>query len=80
MIGRLDTEKNPANVITIGGPRYMLIILVFINRSGIRMERSEERQKLYDMLDRRATEKKGFLNYAEYRELVNPSQDQPDSA
>ena len=42
------------------------------------MERSEERQKLYEMLDRKATD--GFLNYAEYRELVNPSQDQPDSA
>ena len=44
------------------------------------MEKSEERQKLYDLLDNRATEKEGFLNYAEYRELVNPSQDQPNSA
>ena len=42
------------------------------------MERSEERQKLYDTLDRRAREKEGLLSYAEYRELVNPSQDQPD--
>ena len=65
LIGRLDTEKNPANVMTIG---------------GIGMERSEERQKLYDILDNRATEKEGFLNYAEYRELIKPSQDQPDSA
>ena len=44
------------------------------------MEKSEERQKLYDILDNRATEKEGSLNYAEYRELINPSQDQPDSA
>ena len=44
------------------------------------MEKSEERQKLYDLLDNRATEREGFLNYAEYRELVNPSQDQPNSA
>ena len=65
LIGRLDTEKNPANVMTIG---------------GIGMEKSDERQKLYDILDKRATEKEGFLNYAEYRELVSPSQDQPDSA
>ena len=42
------------------------------------MERSEERQKLYKMLDSRATENKGFLNYAEYRELINPPQDEHD--
>ena len=44
------------------------------------MESSDERKKLYDMLDNRAREEEGFLNYAEYRELVNPSQDQPDLA
>ena len=44
------------------------------------MERPDQRKKLSAILDDKKTEVEGFLNYAEYKELITPSQDQTDSA
>ena len=71
MIGRLETDKNPLNIMSVGKSRYVPCPIYYYQYSFIRVVgTSAKRKKLYDVLENIESEEKGFLNYKEYMKFV----------
>ena len=75
LIGRLETDKNPINIIPVGDDRYngtptnYLLNLIKISRMGSQ----DERKKFYDVLDR-LNDGTGQISFDVFKAFVKKAQ------
>ena len=70
LIGRLETDKNPLNIMSVGKRRYVPPPKYWQKISIRVVGTSAKRKKLYDVLENIESEEKGFLSCKEYMEFV----------